>query len=143
MRTHKPPTTFKPTTRTLYEKQQRNGRTLPLNGKAWATLRESVLREQPLCEICLTDDERPVMATDVHHIDGDPTNNRRGNLQSLCHACHSGLTMAERWASTHIKGCDVHGMPLDPRHPWNLEKSPATDSAEPYAPLHAQGRSSK
>ena len=141
MTPHKPATTAKPK-RTLYDKQKANGRTLALNGKAWQMLRHSVLSEQPLCESCLREDDRPVMATDVDHIDNDPTNNARSNLQSLCHACHSAKTMAERWGCSTVRGCDANGMPLDPNHPWNLEKSPATKGHEPFATLHAQGRES-
>ena len=141
MRTHQPLTTAKQPKRTLYDKQQANGRTLALNGRAWATLRECVLREQPLCECCMRDDDRPVMATEVDHIDNDPSNNTRTNLQSLCKPCHSAKTMAERWGRVTVKGCDSHGMPLDPQHPWNLEKSPATKGHEPHGTLHAQGRS--
>ena len=129
------------TTKTLRDKQQANGRTLALNGKAWATLRECVLREQPLCERCMRDDDRPVMATEVDHIDNDPTNNTRGNLQSLCKPCHSAKTMAElHGRPVTVRGCDANGMPLDPHHPWNVEKSPATEADEPTAPLHARSR---
>ena len=39
-----------------------------------------------------------------------------------------------------VKGCDANGMPLDPHHPWNVEKSPATEADEPTAPLHARSR---
>ena len=141
MRTHQPLTTVKQPKRTLYDKQQANGRTLALNGRAWATLRECVLREQPLCECCMRDDDRPVMATEVDHIDNDPSNNTRGNLQSLCKPCHSAKTMAEfHGRAITVKGCDANGMPLDPRHPWNLEKSPATDGHEPSGSLHARSR---
>ena len=139
---HKPPTAVKPKARTLYDKRQSNGRTLALNGRAWATLRASVLREQPLCEACMDDIDRPIMATDVDHRDNDPTNNTRGNLQCLCHACHSRKTQAERGGKVAY-GCDLNGFPLDPNHPWNREKSPATDGHEPCGTLHARGRSSK
>lgn len=139
MQTHKPATATKPKTRTLYDKQRSNGRTLALDGKAWRTLRAAVLREQPLCEHCMDNDDRPIMATDVDHIDNDPTNNDRSNLASLCHACHSRKTNAEMGHKV-TWGCDAQGMPLDPHHPWNLEKSPATDGHKPHGPLHAQGR---
>lgn len=114
--------------RTLKEKQQSNGRTLALNSAAWRKLRAQVLREQPLCAICKTE-----WATDVDHRDNDPTNNERTNLQGLCHACHSLKTQADMGKEVYW-GCDVDGMPLDPSHPWNLEKSRATGSAEPSGP---------
>ena len=72
MRPHRPAST-KSTYRSLRDKQESNGRTLALDGNAWRNLRRSVLREQPLCEMCLRVEEVPVMATDVDHIDNDPT----------------------------------------------------------------------
>lgn len=121
--------------RTLKEKQQSNGRTLALNGTAWRTLRAAVLREHPLCECCL-DDGITEQATDVDHRDNDPTNNDRGNLSALCHACHSRKTSRDMGRRVSY-GCDANGMPLDPNHHWNreraarLQKSPATDDVEP------------
>ncbi len=137
MRPHRPAST-KSTYRSLRDKQESNGRTLALDGNAWRNLRRSVLREQPLCEMCLRVEEVPVMATDVDHIDNDPSNNARDNLQSLCHSCHSKKTQAERGATVKW-GWDENGYPLDPLHPWN-EKSPATNSDKPSAPLHARSR---
>ena len=137
MRPHRPAST-KSTYRSLRDKQEANGRTLALDGNAWRNLRRSVLREQPLCEMCLRVEEVPVMATDVDHIDNDPSNNARDNLQSLCHSCHSKKTQAERGATVKW-GWDENGYPLDPLHPWN-EKSPATEADEPTAPLHARSR---
>nr|WP_298575922.1 HNH endonuclease signature motif containing protein [uncultured Luteimonas sp.] len=65
----------------------------------------------------------PVVATDVDHISGDPSDNRRNNLQPLCHECHSSKTMQERnGRKAVVKGCNVDGIPVDPSHPWN-EKS--------------------
>jgi 5-methylcytosine-specific restriction protein A len=116
--------------RTLKDKQEANGRTLALNGKAWATLRDSVLLEHPLCEHCMDASERLTPATEVDHVDNDPTNNRHSNLASLCKSCHSRKTNAEMGRNVTF-GCDIKGMPLDPRHPWNLEKSPATKADEP------------
>lgn len=61
-------------------------------------------------------------ATDVDHADGDPGNNMRSNLQSLCHECHSTKTMRERNGLSPVWGCDLNGMPLDPDHPWNRNR---------------------
>lgn len=105
-----------------------NGRLLPLNSEAWHKLRRSVLAEEPLCRMC-SQQGRNVAATDVDHINNDPSNNSRDNLQGLCHECHSRKTNADmghvvRW------GCAADGTPLDPSHPWN-QKSPATEGAKP------------
>lgn len=97
-------------------------RTLPLTGSAWRRLRTRVLAEEPLCRMC----SEP--ATDVDHVNGDPSDNSKQNLQPLCHACHSHKTGRERAGLHVIHGCDVNGIPRDPMHPWNLEeKSPATE----------------
>jgi len=37
------------------------------------------------CELC------PAPATDRHHKDGDTDNNRKGNIQFLCHPCHTRI----------------------------------------------------
>ena len=111
--------------RTLSDKRNDNGRTLALDGKAWRTLRAAVLREHPLCVLC-----RTAVASEVDHIGDDPTDNRREALQALCKPCHSRKTNADR--GHHVTfGCDANGMPLDPNHPWNLEKSPATEGHKP------------
>lgn len=92
-------------------------RTLPLNSAAWQKLRAVILCEQPLCEDCRKRGH-VVLATDVDHVSGDPSDNSRQNLQSLCHSCHSRKTAADHGKNAR-QGCDMHGMPLDPRHPWN------------------------
>ena len=110
---------------TLKAKQQRNGRTLALNGAAWRTLRAAVLRTHPVCVLC-----RTAEASEVDHRDDDPTNNDLSNLDALCKPCHSRKTNGDM--GRNVKhGCDDNGMPLDPAHPWNAQKSPGTDNAEP------------
>ena len=121
-------------TRTLKDKQESNGRTLALTSKSWRDLRASVLSDEPLCRHC-TMEGRTVIATDVDHRDNDPTNNDLVNLQPLCHSHHSIKTMAEMHG-IRSRGCDVHGMPLDPLHPWNTEnhQQPATaNRSVPFA----------
>lgn len=125
--------------RTLKQKQQANGRTLALNGAAWRKLRAYILNESPLCEHCM-DRGLTVPATDVDHINNDPSDNRRENLQALCHECHSRKTNADMGHRVAY-GCDADGMPLDPNHPWNREKSPATDSHEPPGSLRFNAKS--
>lgn len=130
-------------TRTLKDKQQANGRTLALDGKAWRDLRAYVLAGEPLCRHC-TAEGKTVAATDVDHRDNDPTNNELVNLQPLCHEHHSIKTMAELHGFKAPTGCDEHGMPLDPCHPWNVaakaEKSPATDAHRPPCTPRAHSR---
>lgn len=93
-------------------------RAIPLNTARWQRLRAAVLAEQPLCAHCL-ELGRVVPATDVDHANEDPNDNRRENLVSCCHSCHSTKTMRVRHGSAPVYGCDVNGMPLDPAHPWN------------------------
>lgn len=55
---------------------------------AWRRLRLRKLRVNPICEAC---HERP--AEEVDHIDADTSNRSWGNLQSMCHPCHSRKTV--------------------------------------------------
>ena len=59
-------------------------------------------------------------ATDADHIkrieDGGDRRDS-GNLQSLCHSCHSIKTGSDKTGSL-ISGCDTSGIPLDARHRW-------------------------
>ena len=102
--------------KTLKQRQAETGRTLALDGAAWRTLRAAVLREQPLCEYC-----QAAEATEVDHMDNDPTNNDRSNLVSACKPCHSRKTQADMGKRV-AWGCDAEGMPLDPSHPWSNER---------------------
>lgn len=83
-------------------------RTLPLNGAAWQRLRALVIEQEPLCRHC---SERGliVCASDVDHISGDPSDNSRDNLQSLCHSCHSIKTAADHGKRV-AAGCDADGL---------------------------------
>lgn len=103
--------------KTVKEKQIANGRTLSLNSSAWKRLRAHQLSLFPLCEHCsrigLTNP-----ATDVDHMDNDPSNNSMENLQSLCKSCHSRKTNQDM-GNRVAYGCDEFGNPLDPYHEWN------------------------
>jgi 5-methylcytosine-specific restriction enzyme A len=111
--------------KTLKQKAEANGRTLALDGAAWRKLRAQVLSVQPLCLEC-RDQGVLVPATEVDHIDNDPSNNALDNLQGLCRAHHSAKTHRDMGHRVHM-GCDVNGMPTDPAHPWNqIQKSPRT-----------------
>jgi len=39
---------------------------------------------------------------------------------SLCPSCHNRKTrvVEQQGKELTVKGCDINGMPLDPRHPW-------------------------
>lgn len=84
-------------------------RLLPLTGAAWQKLRAQVLAEEPLCRECL-EQGRTEPSTDCDHIDGNPGNNERSNLQGLCHACHSTKTAADHGKATK-QPIGLDGMP--------------------------------
>ena len=89
---------------------------------AWQKIRNAQLARQPLCEGC----DPPAPATMVDHIEPitkGGAKRERGNLQSLCTACHNAKTGAEkagkRWIPPKHRGCDEHGVPRDPEHHWH------------------------
>lgn len=86
------------------------------NSARWRRLRVTKLRDCPLCEYCPPARRRP--ATQVDHfiaIDdgGEPFD--WDNLRSACQVCHSQKTAR----GEVLHGCDVNGIPRDPRHDWN------------------------
>ena len=63
----------------------------------WAERRTAQLLGEPFCRACARKGKR-VRATDVDHVTphrGDIKLFVNGDLQSLCHSCHSRKTMAE------------------------------------------------
>lgn len=133
IKTHKAKSQFKPAMKKLTP-----NRTLALNSAAWLRLRKLVITEQPLCAHCQRSGRiRP--GNEVDHIDDDASNNERSNLVNLCRPCHSVKTQGDRHGHK-VKGCDVNGMPLDPNHHWNREKSPERKAPEPTAYPHAHRR---
>lgn len=100
-------------------------RVIPLGSAAWQRLRAQVLAEEPLCRDCAA---RGLVtpATDVDHMDNNGDNNARSNLAALCHSCHS-IKTAEDMGKRTTRGCDVNGIPLDPNHHWNIERSRRTE----------------
>lgn len=88
----------------------------------WRKRRAAQLRAHPLCAFCVKTRGRLVAATVADHITPHKGDSVlfAGPLQSLCAPCHNGMKQ-ELERTGHLRGCDLHGMPLDPRHPWNLE----------------------
>ncbi len=60
-------------------------------GDIWPEIRVHKLNINPLCERCLKQG-LTVIATQVHHKDGDVWNRSEENLESLCAPCHSKET---------------------------------------------------
>ncbi len=85
--------------------------------RRWRKLRLLVLQEEPLCRMC-REIGRATLATVVDHIKAkrDGGTDERGNLQSLCETCHNSVKQAEEKGGG-VRGCDITGTPLDPRHP--------------------------
>ena len=61
----------------------------------WRKVRRIKLQTQPVCEFSYLDICKRA-ATEVDHIDGDPTNNALPNLRSACKPCHSRRTATEQ-----------------------------------------------
>ena len=55
-----------------------------MSAHRWAALRRFVLdRDDWRCSTC-----GRYGRLEVHHVDGDPSNNTHDNLQTLCRSCH-------------------------------------------------------
>jgi 5-methylcytosine-specific restriction endonuclease McrA len=102
--------------RTATDRQRR--RFLHTGSKQWRAIRQQVLDREPLCRDCAARG-LVTIATEVDHIAGDTADNRLEALMPLCAPCHSHKTACEL-AGVPLKGCDVNGYPLDPRHPWSV-----------------------
>jgi len=66
-------------------------------GSRWRRVRLVQLAKEPLCRMC-ADLGTTTAAREVDHIDGDPRNNNRRNLRSLCKSCHSARTGRDQGA---------------------------------------------
>jgi 5-methylcytosine-specific restriction protein A len=75
-----------------YNHYQRDPASGKRYGRAWRQIRAAFLSANPLCEICKREGKLTPADT-VHHKKklADGGNNYWGNLQSLCHSCHSRL----------------------------------------------------
>ena len=88
--------------------------------REWRALRALKLSIQKTCEFCSTE-ERPVPATEVHHLDevqDNPTDRLLlSNCKSTCKKCHSRETY-----ETHMKGAYKRSIDIIPyRNKWNLK----------------------
>ena len=96
----------------LYDKQR------------WKRRRAAFLARNPLCVMCEAAG-RTTMATIVDHVTphhGDVAKFwDESNWQSLCKVDHDAAK-AELERRGTLRGCDIHGRPLDPRHHWNIHK---------------------
>lgn len=78
---------------------KRVDRDYSLSSVFWARLRAMVLSENPLCVACDARG-RVTAAREVDHVNSDPNDNARTNLQGLCTPCHSRKTAQEVNART-------------------------------------------
>ena len=92
------------------------------NTARWRRARAAYLRDNPSCTLC-AQAGRTTLATVVDHVDP-----HRGDLeifwdstrwQALCQTCHSAAKQSAEKTGKPIRGCNVDGLPLDPKHPWN------------------------
>lgn len=91
--------------------------------KKWKDLRRQHLALHPYCQ-CPKHEGQYVEGWVVDHITPHRGDKKlfydRNNLQTLTKYCHDSWKQAQE-RSPH-KGCDEHGWPSDPDHPWNQEK---------------------
>ena len=92
-----------------------------LYGRKWRKARKIYLSLNPLCKFCEQEGIiRPAM--EVDHIErhkGDPQLFwDESNWQGLC-TFHHQSTKARMERSGITIGCDINGIPYDPRHHWN------------------------
>ena len=95
----------------------------PYNAR-WQKARATWLRRHPLCVMC-EQQGRVTAATVVDHIvpfrDGGSEFWDTANWQSLCKRHHDSKTSTQDGGFGRVgvvRGCDVNGLPLDPKHPW-------------------------
>ncbi|MDX0517671.1 HNH endonuclease [Sinorhizobium medicae] len=109
----------------------------PYGTAQWRRLRMAKLYDCPTCEACM---RRGVIvgADAVDHIvaiaaGGAPFPSTDG-LMSLCWSCHSSKTgRVDRGGKSHkrgLKGCDVHGNPLDPEGWEQVPNSSPTEGGK-------------
>ena len=89
-------------------------------GKRWQDARRAFLREHPLCAICGKPlDGKTAIVDHIKPHKGDWNLFwDQSNWQALCKRCHDSHKHRQEQGGL-IGGCDLSGMPTDPRHPWN------------------------
>ena len=91
---------------------------------AWQKIRAAVMkRDSYLCQVCWSEGQRPTPATAVDHIKPRAQGglDNLENLRAICADCHLRVSLEAVGKKIRRRGCDRHGRPLDPNHPWNLE----------------------
>jgi 5-methylcytosine-specific restriction endonuclease McrA len=91
-----------------------------LYGRRWAKKRAAQLEIEPFCRLCASAGHM-TRATVADHIEphrGDPVAFWNNELQSLCETCHNAVKQAQE-KTGHLRGCDLDGVPLDPKHHWS------------------------
>lgn len=96
----------------------------PYSTQRWQRLRRAKLAEDPACRYCLEQGR----VTPANTVDHRVAISKGGavwdwaNLVSCCTRCHNAKRLhVERLGRARIpvKGCDIHGRPVDVRHWWN------------------------
>ena len=86
----------------------------------WDKARKTFLASRPWCVMC-AQQERRTPATDVDHIKPHRGDQAlfwdRANWQPLCAPHHRSTKQRMEHRGGSAIGCDVHGNPIDQRHP--------------------------
>lgn len=87
----------------------------------WRSARKTFLFAHPLCQMC-TRENKVTPSTTVHHKIAHKGDYEKfwavDNWEAVCAPCHSGWLRVQENTGT-LPGCDVNGLPLDPRHLWS------------------------
>ncbi len=88
--------------------------------RRWRRRSKQFLEEHPLCRMCQETGRTRLAQVVDHKVPhrGDPELFwDEDNWQGLCTTCHNSVKQAEEKGGG-VRGCDVHGVPLDPGHHW-------------------------
>ena len=92
--------------------------------RRWRRRSRAFLALNPMCRMC-EEIGKVTLATVVDHIRPHRGDESlffdESNWQGLCPSCHSGAKREIERSGT-LRGCDIHGVPLDPGHHWNTER---------------------